>query len=280
MNIENLTYLLQDPKGIDVPKTKQLDEIINEYPYFQSARAIHLKGLNKTNSFKYNQALKKTAAYTIDRKVLFEFITAPDFSMNSEIKINKAVETVEPETTDIHQKETVASFSDQNEETEETSEISTDLTAIKEEVNKPNGLTTEILEIGKPIQFNSSEPHSFNEWMQLISQKPIEREKKPEESIEKTTKIEEKFQLIDRFIESKPKIKPVDKSTVSQNVIFERDTESESLMTETLAKVYLEQQKFESAIKAYRILSLKYPEKSGFFADRIKAINILQINKS
>ena len=280
MNIENLTYLLQDPTGIDAPKTQQLDEIINEYPYFQSARSIHLKGLNKTNSFKYNQALKKTAAYTIDRKVLFEFITAQDFSMNSEIKINKAVETVAPETTEILQKETVASFSDQNEETEETIEISTDLTAIKEEVNKPNGLTTEILQIGKPIQFNSSEPHSFNEWMQLISQKPIEREKKSEESIEKTTKIEEKFQLIDRFIESKPKIKPIDKSTVSQNFIFERDTESESLMTETLAKVYLEQQKFESAIKAYRILSLKYPEKSGFFADRIKAINILQINKS
>ena len=215
MNIENLTYLLQDPTGIDAPKTQQLDEIINEYPYFQSARSIHLKGLNKTNSFKYNQALKKTAAYTIDRKVLFEFITAQDFSMNSEIKINKAVEAVEPETTEILQKETVASFSDQNEETEETSEISIELIAIKEEEedHKPNQQATEILQIGKPIQFNSSEPHSFNEWMQLISQKPIEREKKSKEPIEKPTKIEGKFQLIDRFIESKPKIKPVDKST-------------------------------------------------------------------
>jgi len=51
-------------------------------------------------------------------------------------------------------------------------------------------------------------------------------------------------------------------------------------MTETLAKVYLEQQKFENAIKAYRILSLKYPEKSGFFANQIKAIKIFQKNKS
>jgi hypothetical protein len=47
-------------------------------------------------------------------------------------------------------------------------------------------------------------------------------------------------------------------------------------MTETLAKVYLEQKKYENAIKAYHILSLKYPKKSGFFADRIKAIKILQ----
>ena len=46
-------------------------------------------------------------------------------------------------------------------------------------------------------------------------------------------------------------------------------------MTETLAKVYLEQKKFSKAIKAYEILSLKYPEKSGFFADQIKAIQVI-----
>ena len=47
-------------------------------------------------------------------------------------------------------------------------------------------------------------------------------------------------------------------------------------MTETLAKVYLEQKKYKKALQAYRILSLKYPEKSGFFADRIKAVEKIQ----
>ena len=47
-------------------------------------------------------------------------------------------------------------------------------------------------------------------------------------------------------------------------------------MTETLAKVYLEQKKYKKAIQAYRILSLKYPEKSSFFANRIKAVKELQ----
>ena len=59
-----------------------------------------------------------------------------------------------------------------------------------------------------------------------------------------------------------------------------KDKQDSSLITETLAKVYLEQKKFENAIQAYRILSLKYPEKSGFFADQIKRIQILQKNKS
>ena len=52
------------------------------------------------------------------------------------------------------------------------------------------------------------------------------------------------------------------------------------LMTETLARVYLEQGKYKKAIQAYRILILKYPEKSSFFADQIKAVEKLREDKS
>jgi len=106
--------------------------------------------------------------------------------------------------------------------------------------------------------------------MQLIAKKPIVRKEKSFD----------KFSIIDKFIESNPKIKPVDKTIKNIDISSGSSRENDSLMTETLAKVYLEQKKYENAIKAYRILSLKYPEKSGFFADRIKAIKILQRNKS
>ncbi len=49
-------------------------------------------------------------------------------------------------------------------------------------------------------------------------------------------------------------------------------------MTETLARVYMEQKKYAKAIQAYEILILKYPEKSVFFADRISEIKDLQQN--
>lgn len=44
----------------------------------------------------------------------------------------------------------------------------------------------------------------------------------------------------------------------------------EDYMTETLAKVYVKQEKYNEAMKAYKILSLKYPEKISLFANQIK----------
>ena len=51
-------------------------------------------------------------------------------------------------------------------------------------------------------------------------------------------------------------------------------------MTETLAKIFVKQQKYNKAIQAYKILSLKYPEKSTLFADEIDKLKKLKKNKT
>ena len=80
MKVSDFTYLLEHPaKVADPAKTNQLEDILKEYPYFQAARALHLKSLKNLHSYKYNKALKTTAAYTTDRDILFDFITAKDF---------------------------------------------------------------------------------------------------------------------------------------------------------------------------------------------------------
>ena len=84
MNVQDFTYLLQNPDEVVSPvQTNQLEDVLAEYPYFQAARAMHLKGLKNLNSFKYNNALKLTAAYTADRDILFDFITSIDFLQNT-----------------------------------------------------------------------------------------------------------------------------------------------------------------------------------------------------
>ena len=68
---------------------------------------------------------------------------------------------------------------------------------------------------------------------------------------------------VDKSLISNLKYKPKDKS---------KKITKEDFMTETLAKVYLKQNKLNDALKAYKILSLKYPEKISLFADQIKFI--------
>ena len=132
--------------------------------------------------------------------------------------------------------------------------------------------TEEALNIGKPIPFSKKETYSFNEWLNLANKKPIIRE-------QPIVKKSKKASIIDNFIATSPKISRPSKTTITPIKPVETNTQPTQLMTETLAKVYLEQKKFDNAIKAYEILSLKYPEKSGFFADQIKKIQHIQNNK-
>ena len=79
MNLSDLTYLLNKPETINEKQTIALENIVLQFPYFQATRALHLKGLYNHDSFRYNYELKKTAAHTTDRSVLFEFITSENF---------------------------------------------------------------------------------------------------------------------------------------------------------------------------------------------------------
>ncbi|MET0944976.1 MAG: hypothetical protein ABWY22_06190 [Flavobacterium sp.] len=80
MNVTDYTYLMNKPDAITEKQSEALSNVLNEFPYFQSARALRLKGLYNQNSFKYNYALKVTAAHTTDRTVLFDFITSETFT--------------------------------------------------------------------------------------------------------------------------------------------------------------------------------------------------------
>jgi len=95
INLIELTHLLQYPNRIDAETDAALNEMITEFPYFQAARALHLLGLKKQGSYKYNAALKKTAAYTSDRAILFDFITREEFQIVNYIaEVTDAKETV------------------------------------------------------------------------------------------------------------------------------------------------------------------------------------------
>jgi tetratricopeptide (TPR) repeat protein len=86
--------------------------------------------------------------------------------------------------------------------------------------------------------------------------------------------------LIDRFLEAQPKmpiIKPGEAVSASASHQTEKD-EYDDLVTETLASIYAQQGYYKKAIQIFEKLSLKYPEKSTYFAAQIEKIKILMNN--
>ncbi|VXB52304.1 conserved hypothetical protein [Flavobacterium sp. 9R] len=283
MNVTDYTFLINKPDTINSAYTDALGNILNEFPYFQSARALRLKGLFNQNSFKYNYALKVTAAHTTDRSILFDFITSEHFdTLQNDLYDKKNLELMNMEVVDseiVHPKTIL-------EQQQKALELSI-LTSIKEATNNNDTISDNesesVIELGKPIDFTPNEKHSFQEWLQLSRTQPIDRSidnnsKTFEDSMEEERK--KKAALIDKFIETNPKIAPIKPGTAPAPQFELNSSDNTHLMTETLARVYLEQKKYQKAIQAYEILILKYPEKSSFFADHISEIRNLQNNNN
>ncbi|WP_136668482.1 tetratricopeptide repeat protein [Flavobacterium sp. H122] len=339
MNLSEFSQLLNNPNTVLPTQITELNSILKVYPYFQSARSLYLKGLQKHDSIKYNTSLRKTAAYTTDRTVLFDLITSEHFETvnnkalakaetvkTEEIKVSEIIPTetaqepvienkleqsllnsieiadseekkpIESSSTDFRsplEQSIISSIGAANTVTEEEKQLADKESIKKEEQQQLEKTVTEMIswledkiedEDEKPISFNKSETHSFQEWLQLSKLKPIERENSEENSAENNSsepkkEIVEKMKLIDKFIENNPKIAPPKENIPVPEYIIKKE-ETSYLMTETLAKIYLEQKKYSKAIQAYEILILKYPEKSSLFADRILDIKDLQQNNN
>ncbi|TNJ43710.1 hypothetical protein KFZ70_08135 [Tamlana fucoidanivorans] len=310
MNTTDFTHILQQPQNLTFEQIEDVKSIIDTFPYFQAARAIYLKGLQNQGSIKYNQELKTTAAYTADRSILFDFITSEAFIQNeiSEfIKKNTAyLKNIDVDAEDISVDKSVGVDEALQEQIKETVgvldpslfETKTDSPSSAEDIktveeNKETLKAEDVLELGKPFNFNKNESHSFNEWLKLTKLKPLERpfkgtpkpavnvikkieEPQPKKNKKTTSEKERKFELIDKFISKNPKINPTKSAAPKGNLAKAQMIQPEALMTETLARIYVEQKNFKKAIQSYKILSLKYPEKSGFFANQIKAVEQLQ----
>lgn len=229
---------------ITLAETDLLKEIIDAFPYFQSASSMYLKSL-KTQHVFYKNTLQEVAAKTIDRSVLFEYI---EHNTMQELKAVKKIKPKESQREVVNVVDTSKTNFDELVQS----------VASKMDEKEENNRSCETEKTEK--EATSADKMTYFEWLELL----------------KSSKKAQKnniFELIDKFLKDKPKIVPVKGKVSKPPVIIEQSVqEKQMLMTETLANLYVNQKKFDKAIQAFKILSLKYPKKSSYFANRIAEI--------
>ncbi len=114
---------------------------------------------------------------------------------------------------------------------------------------------------------NNEIEKSFFEWINLTNTKT--------ESNTSKIELSNNSEIIDSFINKNPKMPKIKDHLNIESELIDANFNKEEFMTETLAKMYLKQKKYDSAIRAFKILSLNYPEKKSLFAIQIKKIKKL-----
>ena len=241
---QRLEKWVKHPESLDGQSLAELRELLGQYPYFQTARLLYLKNLYLLGSPDFREELRRGAMYVADLSVLFYFIEGERFELKVHPPQNEAGKGCGDRTLDL-----INRFLSDTAQKEDggglplPSEVSVDYTSV---------LLQEV-------------PESREEACPLRGQ-----------------------ELIDQFIAHVPEDGSLPASDVSVGGGAEEKgggpekeslpEDDDSFLTETLAKIYVKQQRYDKALEIIKKLNLKYQKKNTYFADQIRFLEKLIIN--
>lgn len=264
-------------------KFDQLENVLNDHPYFQLGLMEKSRRLRKTNHIDSLKTLRKCAILFPSRSLLYSFLhenNIEEKELDKNIVSNLKEEPKEKESapiaspiiensflkdpSNIIKEEKAAEKDSKHANLEKEYLIEAVNQSIQIEAAKysiEESLKEEIPDIRKETKEDPLKVLSFSEW---IGAKEASKE----------FNIESQNKLIDKFIQESPQIsKLTDTSFYSPTEKGKQSISDESLLfSETLASIYVKQGNKALAIKAYRYLMLKNPQKSVYFADLIKKL--------
>ena len=343
MQQQQFIDIIKKPQQLEFSHLAELEVLVKEYPFFETAHLLYTKGLHKYQSINYSKQLRKTAIVVNSRSVLYELLHRIETSPVNE------PEKVELPVVDLIKKQVEPIEVENKEETDSVSIINNDINVIyvstvsnvtiesekrpllidtsndeiniiksienetevpvaefdidklnkniEQEISKgiiQSYIETEVLktpELNKESRQGVMEPSSFTDWLKTIQKeshtyqtnvtssaaKIVDNKENESERVEidkKPSFFAQNKQIIDKIIESDPgRIKLGTNKFFTPAIDAKQSLlENEHLVTETLAKIYALQGNISKAIRAYEILSLKFPQKSVYFASLIQKL--------
>lgn len=299
MNAQSFSAILQKPNLLKNHSFSELQNLALRHPYFSAINALIAIKAHRENDGSYEHYLSQAAIRVPDRKRLYHLIhsenkeirdafiepavIAPNENAVATIQLTEEM-TSSGESADAQRESLILiSIPEEQEKSVVKGGEPEILTQPKEEkpfelpgavevveALKSIGETKEAVREETPPERSQEVPeakmpkddrHSFAEWLSLIKQNrsaesPVLREIQASDST-------------DAIEFSKGNVSAKDESDLAKKA-KESLSDDMDWVTETLAKIYELQKKYDKAEDAYRMLSLKFPDKKAYFAQRIE----------
>lgn len=255
MTVDQIYAWMDDSSSLTTDTLEELRLEVSKYPYFQPLWFLYLKNLYQVKDKQFFSVLEAASVNVADRKKLFYYLSMVEGLWNH---VYQHYATLKQDDSHQEQSDTISlidSF---------LSEFSPELLEQKPHVTAEKKARL----VAATTDYASL----------LLS----------DEQLETSDAQFEHHGLIDSFITYADDSDTMRKQFNAENDASEETIQllnqemdildEEDLLTESLAKIYIKQKRYYKAIEIIRKLSLKYPEKSIYFADQIRFLETLITN--
>ena len=261
MTCTELYEWMADPSKLTKSSLQELRQMMEEYPYFHAVRMLYLKNLSVVNDVRLEKELKKMSVFIPDRTMLYHLINRHK---------QHALQNKEQELPASAKNKTEMAF---------------ELIEKAPPVEEPDETDFVSKYVSKPISPLTA-ANDYGNWLaQNMDDIPIEdgtdNRLKHHELIDSFLNTESNLltQRVSQTVAKKDAKSPSE-SEISNFDPNEKILLDDSYFTETLARVYIGQKRYDKALEIIRTLYLKYPQKNRYFADQIRYLEkIINIKK-
>ena len=269
---------------------EQVTDLCRNYPMFGLAHMLKVR-ICEVLGHEKEPELKVAAIYTGDRRMLYKMVTEvakpemPDeelipeepegirFSDEPHQEADVIIEQHAPYAGPGPSAEGGSSVEllELDEEEDREAFVLDDETDEEEGSGQPEEISSEtLIEAVEKDEVEMEEPETEDRDIPAIDAMDREAESEPDR---KTREKYSNHRLILNFIKEEPgPIRADGKTGLRGDVSLASIREHDGFITDTLAQIYVKQGLYAKAIYAYERLSLKYPEKSAYFAAQIEKI--------
>ena len=246
-----ITELINHPERMDRDTLYELRSMLALYPYFQTARLLMLQNLYLLHDPAFDEELRRAAIYITDRKTIFQMIEAAHYQLRQQLKSGKTSKTSSTSQT---------SSSTPSSRTIDLIDNFLDSIPRDEEISE------------KPKRKPTPADAAVDYVAYLLATEDDSDKGKPMPQMKGQD-------LIDNFLEQEKGRIMIDlpEEPSNDDHVHEEDGEEE-YFTETLARIYIKQGRYQRALDIITRLSERYPKKNAYFADQIRFLEKLIIN--